>query len=106
MVNIQQSEKNSAQASDKNPTTYGLFQNYPNPFNPTTSIKFQLPRDGFVTLKVYNVLGKEIKTLISEYKSVGNYEVNFEASQLPSGIYIYSLSSGSFKENRKMLLMK
>jgi hypothetical protein len=85
---------------------YVLEQNYPNPFNPSTTIKFQLPELSFVTLKVYDVLGNEIKTLVNEEKVVGNYEVEFNATRLPSGIYFYRLQSGSFVETKKMVLMK
>jgi hypothetical protein len=85
---------------------YALEQNYPNPFNPSTKIKFQLPKDGFVTLKVYDILGKEIATLINEEKSQGKYEVNFNASSLSSGVYIYKIQAGDFVSSRKMILLK
>ena len=75
------------------PTEYVLFQNYPNPFNPTTTIKYQIPELSFVTLKVYDVLGNEIATLVNEEKPVGNYEVEFNASELSSGIYFYQTAS-------------
>jgi hypothetical protein len=87
-------------------TDYALEQNYPNPFNPSTKIKFQLPKDGFVTLKVYDILGKEITTLINEEKSQGKYEVNFNASSLSSGVYIYKIQAGDFVSSRKMILLK
>lgn len=87
-------------------TDYALEQNYPNPFNPSTKIKFQLPKDGFVTLKVYDILGKEIATLINEEKSQGKYEVNFNASNLSSGVYIYKIQAGDFVSSRKMILLK
>jgi len=88
------------------PNTYLLTQNYPNPFNPTTTIKYQIPGLSFITLKVYDVLGKELVTLISEEKSVGNYEVEFDGANLTSGIYFYQLKSGNFIETKKMLLIK
>jgi len=87
-------------------TEYVLNQNYPNPFNPSTNIKWQLPETGFVTLKIYDVLGNEVATLVKEEKSVGSYEVEFNASNLPSGIYFYRLQAGSFVETKKMVLMK
>ncbi len=86
--------------------SYDLSQNYPNPFNPSTTIKFQLPTDGFVTLKVYDILGNEVTTLINEQKPQGRYEVNFNASSLASGVYIYKIQSGSFISSKKMLLIK
>lgn len=87
-------------------TEYALDQNYPNPFNPSTTIKFQLPKDGFVTLKVYDILGKEITTLINEEKSQGKYEVNFNASSLSSGVYIYKIQAGDFTASKKLILLK
>lgn len=88
------------------PTGYNLSQNYPNPFNPTTNIKFSIPETGFVTLKVYNTLGQEVATLINEIKSTGTYEVDFNASKLSSGMYVYTLSSGNIHISNKMILMK
>lgn len=87
-------------------TDYALEQNYPNPFNPSTTIKFQIPADGFVTLKVYDILGNEVTTLINEEKPAGRYEVNFNASSLASGVYIYKIQAGSFISSKKMLLLK
>ncbi|MCL4548222.1 MAG: T9SS type A sorting domain-containing protein [Bacteroidetes bacterium] len=80
--------------------------NYPNPFNPTTTINYQLPENGFVTIKVYDVLGKEVATLVNENKSAGYYNVNFDASKLTSGVYIYTISANGFIQSKKMLLMK
>lgn len=85
---------------------YVLDQNYPNPFNPSTKISFSIKEEGLVTLKVYDVLGKEAAVLVNENKPVGNYEVDFDALQLPSGVYIYKLQSGSFSDVKKMLLTK
>ncbi|MHA2032753.1 MAG: T9SS type A sorting domain-containing protein [Candidatus Kariarchaeaceae archaeon] len=87
-------------------SSYLLSQNYPNPFNPTTKIKFQIPELSFVTLKVYDVLGSEVATLVYEDKPAGSYEYEFNAAQLPSGIYFYRLQAGSFIETKKMVLMK
>ena len=86
--------------------SYGMEQNYPNPFNPNTTIKFQLPADGFVTLKVYDILGNEVTTLVNEQKVAGKYEVNFSASSLASGVYIYKIQAGSFNSSKKMILIK
>ena len=85
---------------------FKLYNNYPNPFNPSTTIKYQIPELSFATFRVYDVLGKEIATLINEEKPAGNYELEFEASSLPSGIYFYRLQAGKFIETKKMVLMK
>ncbi len=88
------------------PTEYLLEQNYPNPFNPITSIIFQIPADGFVSLKIYDAIGREVKTLVNEYKGRGRYEIQFNAADLSSGIYFYSVKSGGFNQVKKMLLLK
>jgi len=88
------------------PTQYSLEQNYPNPFNPRTSIQYAISSMQFVSLKVYDVLGNEIATLVNEEKPAGNYEVNFNASELSSGIYFYTLKAGSFFETKKMILLR
>ncbi len=96
----------SVETKNELPTKFHLEQNYPNPFNPTTTIKYQIPEISFVTLKVYDVLGSEIETLINEEKPVGSYEVDFDASNLSSGIYFFRLKAGSFVETKKMVLLK
>lgn len=88
------------------PVEYILEQNYPNPFNPSTLIRFSIPENSFVSLKVYNVLGKEVSSIISEEMSAGNYEVNFNASNLSSGVYFYKLETENFVKTNKMILMK
>ena len=88
------------------PTVYSLAQNYPNPFNPTTKIKFDIPLAGFVTLKIYDVLGKEVAVLVNEFKQVGRFIVDFNASSFASGIYFYKLESNGFTDVKKMILMK
>jgi hypothetical protein len=88
------------------PEEFYLSQNYPNPFNPTTKIEFRIADFGFVTLKVYDILGNEIATLVNEEKAPGIYEVLFNAADMVSGVYIYSLKVGSFKQTKKMILMK
>jgi hypothetical protein len=88
------------------PTKLKLYQNYPNPFNPSTLINYHIPEAGFVTLKVYDVIGKEVANLVSENKGQGSYGVTFDASNLPSGIYVYQLKVNSFIETKKMVLMK
>jgi 5-hydroxyisourate hydrolase-like protein (transthyretin family) len=88
------------------PNDYELYQNYPNPFNPSTNIRFQIKEPNFITLKIFNILGKEIATLVNEKKSPGTYEVKFNAGNLPSGIYFYKLSAGDFTDTRRLLLLK
>ena len=85
---------------------FSLEQNYPNPFNPSTSIKFSVPSSEFVSLRVYDVLGNEVSTLVNEQKAPGNYEVRFDAGNLASGVYIYTLKAGNFTQTRKLMLMK
>lgn len=88
------------------PLEYSLSQNYPNPFNPITKIKYEIPENTNVTLEVFDVLGKLIKTLVNENKSAGRYEVEFNASELSSGLYLYKISAGGVEQTRKMLLLK
>jgi len=88
------------------PLEYNLAQNYPNPFNPTTNIRFRIAEFGFVSLKVYDVLGSEVATLVNDEKPAGSYEVEFSATGLPSGIYFYKLQTESFIETKKMILLK
>ena len=83
-----------------------MSNNYPNPFNPSTTISYSVPEMEFVTLKVYDVLGNEITTLVNEENSAGNYEVEFDATGLTSGIYFYRITSGNFVEVKKMTLLK
>ena len=85
---------------------YALFNNYPNPFNPYTTIEFELAKDEFVELIVYDILGSEVETLVSEKKETGHYQYRFDASNLPSGVYIYRLKAGDFIQTKKMVLMK
>jgi photosystem II stability/assembly factor-like uncharacterized protein len=97
----------SVKSSEENiPKEFSLAQNYPNPFNPTTTIKYSVPKSSLVVLKIYDVLGNEIATLVNEEKERGVYTVNFDASQLASGIYLYRLQAGSFIETKKMILLK
>jgi hypothetical protein len=88
------------------PTDFVLSQNYPNPFNPSTKISWQSPVNSHQVLKVYDILGNEIITLVDEYKSAGKYEVNFNASLLSSGVYLYKLQAGSFVATKKMIIIK
>ncbi len=88
------------------PTKFVLAQNYPNPFNPTTKIKYSVPQASNTTIKVFDVLGNEIETLVNEEKPVGTYELTWNAANLPSGVYFYQLKAGSFIETKKMILLK
>ena len=86
--------------------TYSLEQNYPNPFNPTTTINYQIPKDGFVTLKIYDVLGREVASLVNENKSTGRYNLEFNAGNLASGVYLYQLKVNDFVSTKKLMLVK
>lgn len=88
------------------PNTYSLSQNYPNPFNPVTRINFDIPKQGLVTMKVFDILGREVKTLVNEIKAPGKYSVDFEGTELSSGVYFYRLESNSFTDIKRMILIK
>ncbi|NUM61234.1 MAG: T9SS type A sorting domain-containing protein [Ignavibacteriaceae bacterium] len=103
----------SVENENINPSLFILYQNYPNPFNPSTTIRYSIPvsrnsskGETFVTLKVYDVLGNEITTLINEEKSAGNYEIQFDATDIPSGVYFYTLRTEEFTQTRKLVLLK
>ena len=97
---------NSARLHSASVKDFVLYQNYPNPFNPTTMISWQSPVGNWQSLKVYDILGKEVAILVNEYKPAGKYEIEFSASSLPSGVYIYKLTCGSKNQVKKMLLLK
>jgi len=88
------------------PNEFALYQNYPNPFNPSTVIKYTLPTASNVKLEVFNVTGEKVTTLVEGFKNEGYYEVNFNASGLPSGLYLYRISAGAFVQTRKMILLR
>jgi hypothetical protein len=88
------------------PKEYALSQNYPNPFNPVTNIKFDIPKQGHVSLKVYDILGKELINLVNEVKPAGSYLVDFDGSNLASGVYYYRIEAGSYISVKKMILIK
>jgi hypothetical protein len=92
--------------SSQNPEKFILHQNYPNPFNPATVIRYEVPEGSVIQLRVYDLLGREIATLINKEQSAGTYEVDFSGANLPSGIYTYALQAGSYRLQRKMLLIK
>ena len=95
---------------DKNtglvPAAFALLQNYPNPFNPTTVISYQIASAGKVSLKVYDLLGREVATLVNELKSAGSYTATFNAINLASGVYFYRLQAGSFTQTKRLVLLK
>ncbi|MDP1677088.1 MAG: FG-GAP-like repeat-containing protein [Bacteroidota bacterium] len=103
-------ENNTVTSSGNNvnaiPIDFKLFQNYPNPFNPSTIINYQLPVAGYVTLKVYDAIGREVTTLVNEVKQAGYYSAKFDGNRLSNGIYFYTLRSGTFTETKKLVLMK
>ena len=86
--------------------SYNVAQNYPNPFNPTTTIRYELPEQAFVTLKVYNVLGQEVATLVSQEQVAGSYHVQFDATGLASGVYLYRLQAADYFRTKKLVLLK
>jgi hypothetical protein len=83
-----------------------LDQNYPNPFNPSTVISYSIPGLSFVSLKIYDILGKEISALVNEVQPAGNYQINFAADNLPAGVYFYRINAGNFNQTKKMVLLK
>jgi hypothetical protein len=88
------------------PTEFSLLQNYPNPFNPQTTIKYLIPQKCFVSITVYDILGKEVSKLVNEEKLSGSYEVQFNGSKLSSGVYFYRLHAGNFFKTKKLMLLK
>jgi hypothetical protein len=93
-------------SEDGLPLTYGLSQNYPNPFNPSTTISFRLPENSHVSIKVFDLMGREVASLLKEYLPAGYHNVEFNASNLSSGIYIYNMTAGKFKMTNKLILIK
>jgi hypothetical protein len=88
------------------PDELTLGQNYPNPFNPSTTISYGIPQDGIVTIKVYNVMGREVATLVSDWKNAGTYEVSFDASKFSAGVYLFSIDAGGQTIVNRMTLLK
>jgi hypothetical protein len=94
------------ETTSQKPETYSLSQNYPNPFNPSTTIEFSLPAAEFVSIKVFNTLGEEVATLVSQELSAGSYRYQWDAAQQTSGVYFYQIRAGSFKDTKRMVLVK
>jgi hypothetical protein len=97
----------SIESISKNvPAKFILYQNYPNPFNSSTIIEYDIPENNYVELIIYDVLGREVKTLVNEYKKVGSYSVKFDGSNLASGLYFYKIEAGNYVETKKMVMIK
>jgi hypothetical protein len=92
--------------SEKISETYTLMQNYPNPFNPTTTINYNIAKAGLVKLKIFNISGQEITTLVNEFQSPGSYSVNWTAKDIASGVYLYNLKIKDFSATKKLVLIK
>ncbi len=105
LLNYLNNRKSESSLNSVTPKRFNLYQNYPNPFNPKTTIKYDIPKDGLVTIKIYDLLGREVFNL-REFKTSGSYEVKFDGSNFASGLYFYSIESGNFKETKKMVLVK
>jgi hypothetical protein len=88
------------------PLEFALRQNYPNPFNPVTTINYEIPEDNIVTVKVYDILGAEKATLVNDFHKAGRYSITFDARQLASGVYFYTMNAGDFSSTRKFVIMK
>jgi hypothetical protein len=93
-------------AGQKVPTVFKLYQNYPNPFNPVTAIKFDVPRSVYTKLTIYDILGKEVAVLIDKKMEPNSYEISWDGTNFASGIYIYKIESGDFKDIKRMVLVK
>ncbi len=106
LSNIIQKKSNILSPLTTNPDNVLLSQNYPNPFNPSTTITFSIPSGSFVTLKVFDITGREIKTLVNDYKQAGSHNVTFDAGNLPSGVYYYELTAGENTSVKTMVLIK
>ena len=96
----------SVETKKEIPNSYSISQNYPNPFNPTTKIDYSIPTAGKTKLVIYDILGREVKTLVNEFQNPGNYKINFDARNLSSGVYFYRLSLNDFSDTKKMILVK
>ena len=106
IINVSDNTSIEKLESNMIPKTFKLHQNYPNPFNPETAFSYELPNNSFVTLKIYNILGQEVITLVDEKQPAGKYHLQWNASNFPSGVYLYNLHAGGFTEIKKMLLLR
>ena len=99
-------EANAMMSTNSILQDFSLSQNYPNPFNPATTINYDLPSDGIVTIKVYDILGREVKTLVNEMKTAGYHKIQFNAADLASGAYFYQMKAGDFVAVKKFVVVK
>jgi hypothetical protein len=113
IINVTEADPTDVKTIGTAPFAFQLFQNYPNPFNPRTTFKFRIPASpaggagfGFVSLKIFNAVGKEVAVIVNEEKPAGEYKIQFDASDLSSGIYFYQLSAGDFQETKKFVILK
>jgi hypothetical protein len=106
LSNIIQKKSNILSPSTTTPANFLLWQNYPNPFNPSTTITFSIPIGSFVKLKVFDITGKEVKTLVNDFKQAGSHNVTFDAGNLPSGVYYYELTAAQNTSVKRMVLLK
>ena len=106
LIDIEQSSSEGVEDRGEHPENFRLYQNYPNPFNPSTAISYQLPVNSFVVLRVFDILGREVATLLNEQQRAGNHSVQFNAATLPSGVYFYRLEAGAYYDAKKLLLLK
>lgn len=106
LLTQRETENNPLKGINSLPINYSLSQNYPNPFNPVTKINYSIAKQGLVTLKIYDILGREVKTLVNEVKSPGAYIVDFNGSSFASGVYFYKIQSGNFMQVKRMVLIK
>jgi|GEM_PF-3906379 len=106
-LNLRQQEKNEFISGEKDlPVSYALGQNYPNPFNPETRIRYSVPQEAYVSIAVYNMLGEKVQQLVDETRSQGTYTIQWDASGFTSGIYLYTMKSGSYSESKKLILLR
>jgi hypothetical protein len=96
----------SIQNEEQLPKKFELYQNYPNPFNPVTDIKYDVPKESFVKMTIYDLLGREVDVIMNETKKAGRYTVKWNPENLPSGVYIYNMTAGDFEKTMKMVLLK
>ncbi len=107
VVGMEESSVTNVENSDsKNPANFKLEQNFPNPFNPSTKIKYSIPKNSFVKLNVYNILGIKVENIVSEFQNAGSHTISFNAAGIPSGFYIYELKAGNYSASKKMIYLK
>jgi len=106
VMGVTTAQTDEIEQGNENPLVFSLSQNYPNPFNPSTSISFEIPSKNFVSIKVFDIIGREVSTIVNEVKDAGRYSVNFDGSKLSSGVYFYRINSGLYSDVKRMVLVK